>query len=117
MSRFILYMLIRLTVVQEDVIIIFTVEDCKSILNNIDVNDVIVSPHFDTRLKGRGLDVSSYYMKYIKHKDTRITEAKGRNRFMLYYYCEPLNQMLTIIIQIEDNCQIRLITIYQVFIW
>lgn len=51
-------------------------------------------------------------MKYIKHKDTRITEAKGRNSFMLYYFCEPLNQMLTIIIQIEDNCQIRLIAIY-----
>lgn len=32
----------------EDVIIIFTVEDCKYILKNIDVNDVIVSPHFDT---------------------------------------------------------------------
>lgn len=90
----------------------FTVEDCKEILENITVNDIIVSPHFDKRLKGRGLDVSNYYMKYLNQDDTKITIAKGRNRFKLYYYCPPLDLMLTLIIQIEDNQQIRLITIY-----
>lgn len=51
-------------------------------------------------------------MKYLNQDDTKIIIAKGRNRFKLYYYCPPLDLMLTLIIQIEDNQQIRLITIY-----
>lgn len=73
---------------------------------------MIIAPHFDIRLKGRGLNVSNYYMKYLNYPNTKITKAKGHNRFMLRYYCEPLETMLTIIIQIEDNHQIILITIY-----
>ncbi len=46
----------------EELVIIFSIEECREILSKITPNDVIVSPHFNVRLKGRGLDVSSYYM-------------------------------------------------------
>lgn len=78
----------------------------------ITANDVIVTPHFEVRLEGRALNITSHILKYLDQENTKITYAKGHNRFMLRYYCEPVNKILTLIIHIQDNSQVVLITIY-----
>ncbi len=90
----------------------FTIEDCIDILKNVTVNDIIVSQHFSKRLKGRSLDITSYLKELINQKNMEVTYAKGRNRFMIKYYCESINKIITIIIHIQDNKQVVLITIY-----
>ncbi|WP_304125767.1 hypothetical protein [Methanosphaera cuniculi] len=90
----------------------YSIDECKEILSNISVNDIIVGEHFRIRLSQREFDISGKLLEYITQPNTKITRAKGYNRFMLKFFCKPLGRKVVIIIAINEAKQVILITMY-----
>lgn len=90
----------------------YSIEECKEILSNLQVNDVIVGDHFKIRFVEREFNISSKLLKYLTQPNTKVTRAEGYNRFMLKFFCKPLERKVTIIIAINEAKQVILITMY-----
>lgn len=92
----------------------YTVDECKEILKDIDVNDIRVTKHFSKRIKKRKLDISYKLTKYVTQPDTQIIKSKNfSNRFMLQFFCEPLHKNVEVVIAINESKQVVLLTIYE----
>lgn len=90
----------------------YSIKECEEILSNLNVNDIIVGEHFIRRARQRELDISGKLLEYVTQPNTRITRAKGYNRFMLKFFCKPLGRKVVIIIAINEAKQIILVTMY-----
>lgn len=90
----------------------YNIDEAREIMKNHHHNDLVITSHFEERCLYRKLDIN-YIVNCLLNEIPLSISKTTNNRFKLIYPHETKSSMdLYVIIEIDENCIVKLITAY-----